>query len=61
MNGDTTPGQTGSVPCPTCGNFLFFRFTGGPHQLPCPSCHTLVSLEVVHDGTKWRTKLQETK
>ena len=60
MNGDTTPGQTGSVPCPKCGNVIFFPFTGGPHHLPCPTCQTLVKLEVVHDGNKWRTKLQKT-
>ena len=60
MSGDTTPGQTGSVPCPHCRAVLFFPFTGGPHQLPCPDCKAIVSLEVVHDGTKWRTKLQRT-
>ena len=57
MNGDTTPGQTGSVSCPHCGGAVFFPFSGGPHQVPCPSCRKTVYLEVVHDGTKWRSKI----
>jgi hypothetical protein len=57
MNGDTTPGQTGSIPCPHCQNPIFFIFKGGPQQLTCPACRKTVALEVVHDGNKWRTKL----
>jgi hypothetical protein len=58
MNGDTTPGQTGSIPCPHCRSVIFFLFKGGPQQLTCPACRKIVSLEVVHDGIKWRTQLR---
>jgi hypothetical protein len=57
MNGDTTPGQTGSVPCPHCRSTIFFPFSGGPHHIPCPACKKTVSLEVVYDGKKWRCKV----
>jgi len=59
MSADTTPGQTGSIPCPHCHGVIFFVFKGGPQKITCPDCRKPVSLEVVHDGTKWRTKLQK--
>lgn len=57
MSGDSTPGQTGSLRCPFCGGAIFFTFAGGPHKLPCPHCKKVVQAEVVHDGTRWRTKV----
>lgn len=59
MAGDSTPGQIGTVLCPHCGGSIFFPFNGGPHTLICPQCKQVVSLEVVHDGIKWKAKLQE--
>ena len=56
MHGDT-PGQTGAIRCPHCGNTVFFPFRGGPQQLPCSKCRETVSVEVVFDGRRWRTKV----
>jgi phage FluMu protein Com len=56
MLGDSTPGRIGSVRCTHCAAAIFYVFAGGPHQLLCPNCRTVVALEVVFDGTKWRSK-----
>lgn len=57
MTQEVTPGETGSILCPHCSGSIFFAFKGGPHQLQCPNCKREVSVEVVHDGTKWRAKV----
>lgn len=57
MAEEVTPEETGSIVCPHCGGPIFFAFTGGPHDLRCLHCKRMVGVEVVHDGTKWRTKV----
>ncbi len=56
MSGERTPGRTGSIPCVRCGSSVCFNFTGGPHRVRCPGCKKPMSLEVVHDGRKWKVK-----
>lgn len=50
---DVTPGEVSKVPCPHCGGSVVFTMTGGPNHLLCQVCGATISLDVVHDGSRW--------
>jgi phage FluMu protein Com len=56
MSLDVTPGSSRRIRCPQCAELLFFRMEGGPLQLKCGSCSSMVDLDVVHDGKRWTVR-----
>ena len=61
MHSHSTPGRTGCVRCPHCAASVFFICAGGPHTFSCRACRHEVTVELVYDGSRWRTRVMPGK
>jgi DNA-directed RNA polymerase subunit RPC12/RpoP len=56
MPAGLTPGDLRSIRCPHCGNAVQVAMEGGPHQLQCFSCKSMIDLDIVHNGQRWTVR-----